>query len=47
MFKFHLAGWDKVCSPLRGGGLGVCNVSAFNKVLLGKWLWRYNYDRKD
>ncbi|XP_035544681.1 uncharacterized protein LOC118348042 [Juglans regia] len=43
--KFHLVGWENVCSPLRDGGLGVRNVRAFNKALLGKWLWRYNHER--
>ncbi|KAG6675888.1 hypothetical protein I3842_15G128600 [Carya illinoinensis] len=43
--KFHLVGWNKVCTPLRDGGLVVWNVRAFNEALLGKWLWRYNKER--
>lgn len=45
-FKFHLVGWDRVCTPLRDGGLGVRNVRFFNKALLGKWLWGYNHERE-
>lgn len=33
-------------SPVRGGGLGVCNLRVFNKALSRKWLWRYNYQRE-
>ncbi|KAG7987145.1 hypothetical protein I3843_03G118100 [Carya illinoinensis] len=45
-FKFHLVGWEKVCTPLRVGGLGVHTVRLFNQALLGKWLWRYNYEKE-
>lgn len=37
-FKFHLVKWDQICSPFCYGGLGVRNLSIFNKALLGKWL---------
>jgi hypothetical protein len=30
-----------VCQPLKSGGLGFRNLRLFNRVLLGKWLWRY------
>ncbi|XP_042965576.1 uncharacterized protein LOC122299388 [Carya illinoinensis] len=45
-FKYHLVGWDKICTPLRDGGLGIRDVRAFNMALLGKWLWRYNCERE-
>ena len=40
-FKFHLVNWPKVCSPIREGGIGIRNLSCFNRALLGKWLWRF------
>ena len=40
-FKFHLVNWQKVCSLIREGGLGIHNLRCFNRALLGKWLWRY------
>ena len=42
--KTYLVGWDKVCAPLKSGGLGVRKLTAFNKVLLGKWLWRFGIE---
>jgi hypothetical protein len=35
--KFHLVSWDKVCSSISEGGLGICNIRRFNQALLGKW----------
>jgi hypothetical protein len=34
--KLHLVKWDKVCSPIDEGGLGIRNVRRFNQALLGK-----------
>jgi hypothetical protein len=43
-FKFHLVEWDKVCSPIDEGGLGIRNMRWFNQALLGKWLWRFAHE---
>jgi hypothetical protein len=40
-FKHHLVNWTKVCSPIREGGLGICNLRLFNRALIGKWQWRF------
>ena len=45
-FKYHLVRWSKVCSPLSEGGLGLRKLVDFNRVLLGKWLWRYGHERE-
>jgi hypothetical protein len=44
-FKFHLVEWDKVCSPIKEGGLGIWNLRRFNQALLGKWLWRFAHEK--
>jgi hypothetical protein len=44
-FKYHLVRWDKICSPISEGGLGIRNLRTFNQALLGKWLWRYGSER--
>ena len=44
--KRHLVNWSKVCSPIQSGGLAIQNLRYFNEALLGKWLWRFGYERE-
>ena len=44
MHKYHLVGWDKVCSPMQFGGLGVRQLIPFNHALLRKWLWHFGME---
>lgn len=37
----HLVRWEKVTLPLGHGSLGIGNIVISNKVLLSKWLWRF------
>jgi len=38
--KIVWVAWDKICSPIDMGGLGIKNVRKFNVALLAKWLLR-------
>ncbi|XP_059625407.1 uncharacterized protein LOC132268594 [Cornus florida] len=44
-FKYRLVRWEQVCKPLKSGGLGIRRLAAFNRALLGKWLWRFGSER--
>jgi hypothetical protein len=44
-FKYYLVRWSKVCTPISKEGLGFRNLLRFN-ALLGKWLWRYGFERE-
>ena len=44
--KCHLVNWSKVCSPIQSGDLAIRNLRYFNEALLGKWLWRFVYERE-
>ena len=35
-----------MCLDKRRGGLGVKSLGAFNRALLGKWVWRFANERK-
>jgi hypothetical protein len=45
-FRFHLVSWNKVCSPIFEGGLGIWNLHLMNHALLGKWLWRFASEKE-
>ena len=40
-FTYPLVAWDKICSHIEVGGLGIRRIVCFNQALLGKWLWRF------
>jgi hypothetical protein len=42
--KFHLVNWNRVCAPIKVGGLGVRNIIKFNQALLRKWIWKFSQE---
>ncbi|KAE8725177.1 hypothetical protein F3Y22_tig00009009pilonHSYRG00196 [Hibiscus syriacus] len=43
--RIHWVNWKIVCQPYEEGGLGVLDLSMANRVLLGKWVWKFANDK--
>lgn len=43
--KFVAVAWDRVCTPVSSGGLGIRLFKDMNVALLSKWLWRYEKEK--
>lgn len=39
--------WESICKPVKEGGLGIRDFGAFNRALLGKWVWRFLNDKNN
>ena len=45
-FKFHLVSWNKICSLISEGGLGIRSLRLMNQALLRKRLWRFANEKE-
>ncbi|KAE8656892.1 Protein MOR1 [Hibiscus syriacus] len=39
--RIHWVNWKRVCLSIEEGGLGVLDLNFANRVLLGKWVWKF------
>ncbi|KAE8666395.1 Surfeit locus protein 5 subunit 22 of Mediator complex [Hibiscus syriacus] len=44
--RIHWVSWKSVCQPIEEDGLGILDLRVINRVLLGKWIWKFANEKR-
>ena len=44
--KIHLINWEVVCTQKEKRGIDIWKIDILNKALLGKWIWRFVFEKE-
>lgn len=46
LHRYHLVDCKSICRPLGCGGLSIRSIRDHSRVMLAKWLWRFDMEKE-